>query len=59
MGAMAEVSNLSKLGKECEEDVNADTCNPCSKIADSIFEKYRLFVTNNILSIMGKIAQDE
>ena len=56
MGAMAEVSNLSKLGEECVEDVNADTCDPCTKIADSIFEKYRLFVTNNILSIMGKIA---
>ena len=59
MGAMTEVSNLSKLGEECAEDVNADTCDPCTKIADSIFEKYRLFVTNNILSIMGKIAQDE
>ena len=52
------MSNLSKHGEECE-DVDASTCDPCTKISDSIFEKYRLFVTNNLLSIMGDIAGDE
>ena len=57
--AFAEVSNLSKLGEECAEDVDAPSCDPCTKISDSIFEKYRLFVTNNLLSIMGQIAAAE
>lgn len=52
------MSNLSKLAVECE-DVEAPSCDPCTKVSDSIFEKYRLFVTNNLLSIMGEIAGDE
>ena len=57
--AFAAVSNLSKLGAECAEDVDAPSCDPCTKISDAIFEKYRQFVTNNLLSIMGQIAAAE
>jgi len=40
---LASVSNLSKLSDECINDFDAETCDPCTKISDALFMKYRMF----------------
>ena len=44
-----EVLDMNKFSPECIEDYNADSCDPCTKISDSLFEQYRQFMQNNML----------
>ena len=56
---LEEVNNLTPLGDECIEDIDADSCDPCTKISDSLFEKYRQFVQTNMLAVMSSISETE
>ena len=57
--ALEEVSNLTPLGEECIDDFDAESCDPCSKISDSMFEKYRQFVQSNMLAVMSTVSETE
>ena len=50
---------MNKLSDECIQDYDATECDPCSKISDSLFEKYRMFVQSNMLAVMGSISENE
>lgn len=42
--SLEEVSHLTPLSVDCVDDIDGETCDPCTKISDSLFDKYRQFV---------------
>lgn len=57
--AFDEVKGMNKLNDECIEDYDATECDPCTKITDSLFEKYRLFVQSNMLAVMSSVSEND
>lgn len=51
--AFEDVLDMNKFSPECIDDFDSDTCDPCTKVSDSLFEQYRQFMQNNMLQIMS------
>ena len=51
--AFEDVKDLNKFSPECLNDFDAEICDPCTKVSDSLFEQYRQFMQNNMLAIMN------
>jgi len=48
------LEHLTETKKECMDDLDSDACDPCTKHYDYFFDKYDVFVLQNILSIIQK-----
>ena len=58
--AFEDVLNMNKFSPECIDDkLDTDSCDPCTKVSDSLFEQYRQFMQNNMLKIMTDISEIE
>ena len=56
------IEHLSESNQDCIENIDSDDCDPCTKHYDYFFDKYDVFVLQNILSIIQKattIEQDK
>ena len=42
--AFEEFEGLTRYSEECLNDFDAETCDPCTKLSDSLFEQYRQFM---------------
>ena len=48
------LEGLKETSPECIDNVDAEACDPCTKHYDFFFEKYDVFVLQNLLSIVQK-----
>ena len=53
------LENLKETNPDCANDVDAPSCDPCTKHYDYFFDKYDIYVLQNILSIIQKTSETE
>ena len=51
------LDHLTQTSDECILDAEAEACDPCSKHYDFFFDKYDVFVLQNILGIIQKVSE--
>ena len=52
MDSLALLDDLTQTSPECVADPDAEACDPCSKHYDFFFDKYDVFVLQNLLGIV-------
>ena len=50
------MQGLTATSAECVSDPDADECDPCTKHYDFFFDKYDVFVLQNLLGIVQKVS---
>ena len=51
------MQGLTATSAECVNDPDADECDPCTKHYDFFFDKYDVFVLQNLLGIVQKVSE--
>ena len=46
------LENLKETNPDCANNVDAPSCDPCTKHYDYFFDKYDVYVLQNILSVI-------
>ena len=57
MDSLSLLDGLTQTSPECVSDPDAEACDPCSKHYDFFFDKYDVFVLQNLLGIVQKVAE--
>lgn len=57
LDALKEIEHLSLTSDECYNHLDSPECSPCSKVYDSIFSRYRLYVDHQLVSQLETIAK--
>ena len=55
--SLTQLEGLTATSPECVNDVDAEDCDPCTKHYDFFFDKYDVFVLQNILAIVQKVSE--
>ena len=51
------IEHLNESSEECRDDPDSEFCDPCTKHYEFFFERYDVYVLENLLSIIQKISQ--
>ena len=55
--SLSLLSDLTESSVECVNNPDAEECDPCTKHYDFFFDKYDVFVLNNILRVIQKVSE--
>ena len=53
------LEHLNETNTDCMENIDSDECDPCTKHYDYFFDKYDVFVLQNILHIIQRATEIE
>lgn len=55
---LALIEHLNETSEECRDSADNPACDPCTKQYEFFFERYDVFVLEDLLSIIHKTSQE-